>query len=62
MEERKAFGQAYIKGWRIVFDSYEFQRGKNKGKIQCYYRKGSKFKKTILLKSDIIPLEEKECL
>jgi hypothetical protein len=62
MEERKPFGQAFIKGWRIVFDDYEFQRGKNKGKIKCYYRKGSKYKKIILNKSDIIPLEIEKCI
>jgi len=60
------YGSAYINssghtvGHRIVFNPYEFKKGKNKGKVQCYYRKGSKFKKIILDNDDIKLLEEEE--
>ncbi len=60
MERKVPFGSAYINGHRIVFEPYEFQKGRNKGKIQCYYRKGSGYKKTILNKDDIKPLDMKE--
>ena len=50
------FGQAWINGFRIVFDPYRFKRGRNKGKFQVLYRKGSNFKKIILKKEDIKPL------
>jgi hypothetical protein len=63
-EEMIPYGSAYINsnghtiGNRIVFNPYEFKRGKNKGKILCYYRKGYKFKKIILDQDDIIILDQ----
>lgn len=64
-EEMIPYGSAYINayghsGFRVVFNPYVFKRGKNKGKVECYYRKGSIFKKIILNSDDINPLEEKE--
>jgi len=65
-EEMIPYGSAYINasghtvGFRLVFNPYVFKKGKNKGKTQCYYRKGSKFKKIVLLSDDIKPLEEVE--
>ena len=53
-------GQAYINGWRCVFNPYTFKKGKNKGKIQVYYRKGSGYKKTILKEDDIKPIKERK--
>lgn len=50
-------GSAYINGHRLVFNPYMFKKGKNKGKIQCFYRKGKGYKKIILKEEDIKPLE-----
>lgn len=52
-----ACGQAYINGWRCVFNPYKFVKGKNKGKVQVYYRKGSGYKKIILKEEDIKSLD-----
>lgn len=55
------YGLAYINGYRIVFNPYIFKKGKDKGKIRCYFRKGSGYKK-IILKQDDIKLLEEQCL
>ena len=52
-KEMNAFGQSYINGWRCVFNKYKFIKGKNKDKIQCFYRYRAGFKKIILKESDI---------
>lgn len=57
MEEMIPCGSAYINGHRLVFNPYMFKKGKNKGKIQCFYRKGKGYKKIILKEEDIKPLE-----
>ena len=63
-KEMIPYGSAYINssghtvGYRIVFNPYEFKKGKNKGKVQCYYRRGYKFKKIILDRDDITLLEK----
>lgn len=59
-QEMEPYGQAYINGWRIVFNPYIFVKGKNKGMVQCFYRKGSGYKKIILKESEITPLKRKE--
>lgn len=53
----EACGQAYINGWRCVFNPYKFKKGKDKGKIRCFYRKGSGYKKIVLKEDDIKPLD-----
>lgn len=54
------YGTAFINGYRLVFNPYKFKKGKNKGKIQCHYRKGSGYKKIILRKDDIKEMEINE--
>jgi hypothetical protein len=56
-DNMKPYGQAYINGWRIIFNPYTFKKGKDKGKIKCYYRKGKSFKKIILKENDIEPID-----
>ena len=56
-EEMIPYGFAWINGTRVVFNPYILKKGKNKGKIQCFYRKGSRFKKIILEQNDIKSLE-----
>ena len=58
METYIPFGQAWINGMRVVFNPYQFRRGRNKGKFQVFYKKGKGFKKIILSKNDIRPLKE----
>ena len=64
--EMKPCGTAYISGFgtgvgfHIIFNPYKFIKGRNKGKMQCYIRKGSKFKKVILEESDIKPFEKND--
>ena len=55
--DMEPYGQAYINGYRIVFNPYVFKKGKNKDKVQCFYRKGKGYKKIILKESDIKPFE-----
>lgn len=52
-KEMIPYGTAFIRGYRIVFSPYKFVKGKNKGKIQCFYRKGNRFKKIILNENEI---------
>ena len=52
------FGQAWINGMRVVYNPYQFRRGKNRGKFQVFYRRGRTFKKAIISKEDIKPLKE----
>ncbi len=65
MDKKKPFGQAYIpdigthrSGFRIVYDPYKFKKGKNKGKIQCFYRHRKGYKKIILREDQITPIKE----
>ena len=59
----KPYGTAFVSGFgagmgnRVIFNPHKFIKGKNKGKIQCYIRKGSKFKKIILDESDITKMD-----
>jgi hypothetical protein len=52
-EDMIPYGTAFINGYRIVFNAYKFKKGKDKGKIECYYRKGNMFKKIILNENEI---------
>jgi len=48
-KEMIPYGTAFVNnGFRVVFNPYKFKKGKNKDKLQCYYRKGKIFKKIIL--------------
>jgi DNA-binding winged helix-turn-helix (wHTH) protein len=50
-------GQAWIlNGYRIIYNVRIIKRGKNKGLFECLYRKGYKFKKTII--NNFKPLKE----
>jgi len=54
------YGTAYINGFRMVFNPRTFKKGKRKGMVECYYKKGYKFKKIVLNPLDITPLPVKE--
>lgn len=60
IKDLKPYGTAFINGYRLVFNPYFFTKGKDKGKIRCYYRKGSKFKSIILKPEDIVLLKKDE--
>lgn len=53
LENPTPYGTAYINGYRLVYNPYFFTKGKHKGKIKCYYRKGNGFRSIILKESDI---------
>ncbi|MCP4156671.1 MAG: hypothetical protein GY757_53655 [bacterium] len=54
MTKQDAAAQAWINNQtRIIYSPREIRRGKDKGKIECYYRKGKLFKRTVISKSDI---------
>ena len=38
---------------RVIYRPREIRRGRRKGKLEVYYRKGYNFKKAIISKSDI---------
>jgi hypothetical protein len=58
-DEMIPYGTAFINGFRVVFNPYKFIKGKNKGKIQCYYRRGNTFKKIVLREEEIKCIGEK---
>jgi hypothetical protein len=58
-EKMIPYGSAYINGFRIIFNPYFFKSwGKNKNKVECYYRKGKGFRKIILNLDDIKLLKD----
>ncbi len=52
--DRKPMATAWIDNQhRVVYDIREIRRGKSKGKLECYYRKGKGFQQTLIPKTDI---------
>jgi len=52
--DRKPMATAWIYNQnRVVYDIREVRRGKSKGKLECYFRKGKGFKQTLIPKTDI---------
>ena len=43
-----------INGWRLVLESREVKKGKNKGKIQIKYKRGYNTKKAFVLPNAIM--------
>lgn len=53
--DRKPMATAWIDNQhRVVYDIREIRRGKSKGKLECYFRKGKGFQKTVIPKTNIM--------
>ncbi len=52
--ERKPMATAWVDNQsRVIYDIREIRRGRSKGKLECYFRKGKGFKQTLISKTDI---------